>query len=117
MKEMLKLCPNKNGYTHLRVETDYTLGGMNYFSYRNVSRGYYLYVTPITYHVHESGGCSYGTWSTQLGCGLKLLLKAVSRKSKKAESEAETKAKSEMQSLIQQVCDAYGLELEDGATI
>ena len=82
MKEMLKLRPNKNGYTHLRVETDYTLGGMNYFSYRNVSRGYYLYVTPITYHVHESGGCSYGTWSTQLGCGLKLLLKAVSRRDK-----------------------------------
>ena len=40
-KEYIKLKENGDKETHLCVSMDYDLGGMNYFNYQEVRRGYY----------------------------------------------------------------------------
>lgn len=70
--------------THLKVEFYYHLGGMNYFTYKNEPRGYYISISPI--ERIDRDGCileSYAAFS-----GKKYLLKEVKRKSAKAEAEA-----------------------------
>lgn len=75
--------------------------------------GYYLYCTPCKITQHStSNGTSYNTISQILGKGNKLLLKEVSRRSKKAETEAIALAKEKEQFLLERVLTRYGLELE-----
>ena len=35
-------------FTHLKVVISYNKGGINYFTYKNETRGYYVSVTPVT---------------------------------------------------------------------
>lgn len=109
MKKYLKVNPNGNKITHIKVETSYSLGGMNLFTYRNEPRGYYLHVSPV--ERSERYGCimeSFIAFS-----GIKKLLKGVSRKSAKAEREADEIAAREESELIRYICEKSGVTLSD----
>ena len=104
MKKYIKV-NEKPGTTHLKIELYYALGGMNYFTGRTESRGYYLSVSPV----ERKGGCESYTSFT----GTKILIKAVSRKSAKAEAEAEKIAAGEMENLIKYVCEKNNIPMEN----
>ena len=90
--------------THLKIETYYITGGMNYFTGKEERRGYYLSVCPVT----RQRGCeSFTAFS-----GYKQLLKEASRKSAKAEAEAEKIAESIFPGMIESVCMKNGLEID-----
>lgn len=108
-KEYIKLKENKDKETHLCIEMDYTLGGMNYYSCETNPRGYYLYATPC--QLGNRGTCQ--CVSQVLGKGLKILLKEVTRKSKKAEDIATQIALERKSELIAAVCKEYGYEVEE----
>lgn len=105
MKTYLKLKDNVQKATHLKVETYYSLGGINYWTYKNEERGYYLSVVPV-----ERGNGMEGFVAFS---GVKQLLYAVKRKSKKAEEEAEKLSASCLESLISYVLSTNNLELEE----
>ena len=92
---------------NLKVEVYYSLGGTNWFTYKNEPRGYYLSVTPVDRS--DRGG--YMCESTTLGRGVKKLVKEVSRQSKKAAEEAIILAKACKNDLIQYVCRTEGIEV------
>lgn len=52
-KKYLEVCENVEGVTHIKVETYYSKGGMNYFTGTNEARGIYLSVSPVTRSCHE----------------------------------------------------------------
>lgn len=108
-KEYIKLKENGDKETHLCVSMDYDLGGMNYFNYQEVPRGYYLYATPCK--LSDRNG--YSAVETCLGKGLKILLKQVARRSKKAEDTAIQIAQERKAELIAAVCKEYGYEVEE----
>lgn len=112
-KEYLKLKPNSDGETHLRVSMDYDLGGINYFNGKMNERGYYLYCIPCALSDSEFKGRTYTSVKTCVGKSLKKLLKKVTRKSKKAEEESTEIALASKAELISAVCKQYGYELED----
>lgn len=109
MKKYIKLKENGKRVNNLRVELYYSLGGYNYFTYREEPRGYYLSVSPVDYS-NKNGIITemYGAFS-----GIKECIKTVTRKSKKAEAEAETIAKVKETELINYVLAQNGLELEE----
>ena len=43
---------NGKGVNALRCELYYSLGGFNYFTYKNEARGYYLSVSPVEKSEH-----------------------------------------------------------------
>ena len=45
----------KGNATHIKIELNYNIGGMNYFSGRSEPRGLYLSVTPVSRTSHENG--------------------------------------------------------------
>mgnify|MGYP000009622683 FL=1 len=108
-KEYIKLKENGDKETHLCVEMDYSLGGTNWYNHTPIPRGYYLYVTPCT--LEDRG--TYQTVSQVLGKGLKILLKQVARRSKKAEDTAIQIAQERKAELIAAVCKEYGYEVEE----
>lgn len=70
--------------THLKAEIYYSLGGMNYFSSKVESRGYYISVSPV-----ERTQRDYGTMESYTAfTGLKQCVIPVERKSKKKAEEA-----------------------------
>ena len=98
--------------THIRVETYYSLGGYNYFTYRQERRGYYISVAPV-----ERSEYAPGVVMERTTCfsGYKALLKEVSRKSAKAEREAEAAAPQIREELIRRVMQDQGLAYADAA--
>ena len=76
----------------LKCELYYSLGGMNYFTYKEERRGYYVSVSPV-----EKRGCmeSYTAFT-----GVKTLVKPCNRKSGKAEAEALTKYEETKKNII-----------------
>jgi hypothetical protein len=52
-KKYIDVAPNEEGVTHIKVETYYSKGGMNYFNSTNEPRGIYLSVSPVTRSCHE----------------------------------------------------------------
>lgn len=109
MKEYVKIKNNAENETHLCISMDYTLGGTNWYNYEEITRGYYLYVTPC--RLDNRG--DYQTVSQVLGRGLKMLLKPVARRSKKAEDAAIRMAEERKNELIAAVCERYGYEVEE----
>lgn len=103
MKKYLAVKENPEHTTHLKIEVYYHLGGMNYFTYKEEKRGYYLSVSPVEKH---GGMESYVGFS-----GIKQLVKGVARKSAKAEAEAEKIASEQVENLIAMVCGKHGLVL------
>ena len=86
--------------THIKVEIYYSLGGYNYFTYRQEKRGYYISVSPVERREYAPGYIMEGTTCFT---GYKALLKEVTRKSAKAEKEAEAAAPQLREELIRRV--------------
>lgn len=105
MKTYLKLKDNELKATHLKIETYYSLGGMNYFTYKIEERGYYLSVVPV-----ERGNGMEGFVAFS---GIKQLILPVKRQSKKAEEESEKLYKDYLDQLVNHVLEKNGLELEE----
>lgn len=114
-KKYLPLAPSES-YTEntLEVTVGYDLGGYNWYSGGENKRGYYLYAIPMTKTTNKmDDGREYNTYSQQVGKGLKLLLKEVSRQSKKSAQEAIAMAAEKEAMVIERVCEQYGLVLAD----
>lgn len=75
-------CKGENQY--LKVELYYNLGGMNYFTYKQERRGYYLSICPV-----ERSRCGAG-WMESYAAftGTKILVQECARKGKAAEQKA-----------------------------
>lgn len=91
----------------IEITTSYSKGGMSYFSYQEIKRGYYVHVQPVKLE-NISG---YNIVSASPIDGYKMLLKEVSRASKKAESEADRMAEEAAKPIIKRVCMEQGIEL------
>lgn len=104
MRQYLKVKPNSNGTTHIRVDVDYQLGGMNVFTYQQEPRGYYLSVVPVTRERNMEAFTAF--------TGIKVLVKTVTRKSAKAEREAEAAACQYLPEAVNRILARYGLKLE-----
>lgn len=83
--------PLNNGteFNELRIETDYTLGGMNYFSGKPTPRGYYAYIKPVK---RSDSGTGFSVESSMLlgnqkESGFKVLLEQTTRKNQKRLNE------------------------------
>ena len=63
-------------FNRLKIEIDYEKGGANFFSGVNVSRGYYLSISPYFKEV-------YGWTTHRAFTGTKILIEAVGRQNKK----------------------------------
>lgn len=98
--------------THLKVEIYYSLGGINYFTYKNERRGYYISVSPVERREYAPGLMMEGTTCFS---GYKALLKEVTRKSAKAEREAEAAAPALREELIRRVMAENHLTFTDAA--
>ena len=106
-KKYLNLKSNGKNATHLKIELYYSLGGYNYFTYKQEGRGYYLSVVPVE---RANGFEGFMAFS-----GIKQLVKPVARKSEKAAREAEKLAEGWEERLIAYVLSDQGLELEEVA--
>ena len=104
---MKKYIDTKTENMKIKVETYYSLGGMNYFTYKVEPRGYYLSVTPVERVVRDA----YVSEGYRAFSGYKKLLLEVQRKSKKKEAEAETMAESQAHDIVERVCSENNLEL------
>lgn len=82
MKKYIKI-EGKN--TELKIEVYYHKGGLNYFTYKNEPRGYYVSVLPVEIQRMDNGIVmeSFAAFS-----GIKSFLKEVSRKSNKGYNDA-----------------------------
>ena len=104
-----ELKPNK-GATHLRVEVYYSKGGINYFTYNNEKRGYYVQVSPVIRE--ERGGCTIETYAAF--SGYKRLVRETSKKlGKKAEKAIVDASALTIGSLVEAVLTMNELELAD----
>lgn len=106
MKYYIPLTCNPDIATHLLIETYYDLGGRNVWTGAEQKRGYYLRITPVTRE--NKYGCTMESFTAFTGA--KVLLKSVSRQSKKAEREAEQIAELNVAKFARMVCDANGIE-------
>lgn len=85
--------------TILYYRVSYDLGGYNYFTSQAIERGYYLSIQR-----QRNEFQAFTDLSDKAGAA-RMLLKTVSRKSKKAQSEADTMALDK----LQKVANIYGL--------
>lgn len=115
-KKYIEIEKGSDGENVLQISVDYSLGGYNWYNGDQERRGYYLYCTPCEIRENEFRGASYKSVTQVLGKGLKILLKEVSRRSKKAEEEAIKIAEEKEDFVISKVCERYGLKLK-GATL
>lgn len=69
--------------THIKIEVQYSKGGLNYFTYKEEPRGVYVIVTPV--EVKDQGGYQMEQYTAF--SGVKSCVKALKRKSEKAEQE------------------------------
>lgn len=108
LEKFIKIQENDK-YNYLQVKFYYDLGGMNYFSYTQKKRGYYLSVAPCRRREYNG----YSTIETTAFTGFYQLVKAVSRQSKKAKEEAMQEAEDVLPLLISMVCEKNGLKLAE----
>ena len=98
-KYLATTTPNK----YIKLYTYYKKDGMNYFTYKNEARGYYLSVTPVE---RARGFESFVAFT-----GFKVLLKEVTRASKKAEAEAEAIAERDWRKYAEIAANEAGLQI------
>ncbi len=106
-KKYIDVAPNEEGVTHIKVETYYSKGGMNYFSSTNEPRGIYISVSPVTRTCHEG---KYWTESFKGWSGNKKHMFAMERYNKKKCDTFEMDAEYE-QMLIDYVLNKNNLKL------
>ena len=90
---------------YLKIRLYYSLGGMNYFNYKQEARGFYLSVSPVKREGHLE---SYVAFS-----GTKYCVHPCNRFSKKAAEQAAEEAKTVEKDLINFVLKENALELEE----
>lgn len=90
----------------IRIETYYYKGGTSWFNGKITERGYYLSVRPI--ETTEKYGYVLESYSR----GYKMLIKAVTRASKKQEDEADKQALQCINVLIDKICAENNIEIE-----
>lgn len=95
----------KNSETELKLELNYSAGGMNYFTGNAEKRGYYLSCSPVE---RTENSVTFKAFS-----GVKQLMNEVKRKSKKQETIAIEKAHQEKQELLNMVAKKNGLVLAE----
>ena len=110
MKKYIEIENKNRNATHLKIETYYSVGGINYFTHKTEQRGYYLSVTPVERSARE--GCRLEGFAAF--SGIKICVLPVSRRSKKAEENAEKLAADHEKELIDYVCNKNGLVLMEG---
>lgn len=89
--------------THIKCELYYNLGGINYFTYKEEPRGYYVSVSPVT----RSGNCeSYMGFS-----GIKKCVLEVKRASKAAEAKAESLMEDAIKPLFDYIVEKTGAKV------
>lgn len=89
---------NIPGATHLKTEVYYSLGGVNYFTYKNEPRGYYVSVSPVTREAKNGVSMeSYAAFS-----GVKKLIVPATRQTKKKEQEAKEYFDRNVDSLVRE---------------
>lgn len=98
---MKKYIDLENSIQKLELSVYYSLGGMNYFNYKQEPRGYYGSVTPVTL---SDGMISFAMFS-----GFKCFLLETKRKSDKAYQEAIKLFETKKDSLIAQVKDQLNI--------
>ncbi len=98
----------KGDCTHLKVETYYNIGGMNYFSGNAEKRGLYISVSPVSRSEHEGG-----LWSESYKgfSGTKQLVKEMARFNQKVLDNFKDEVTEKR--LIEHVCRTQGIELEE----
>ena len=109
MKKYIKLAENNKNVNYIKLEVKYNLGGVNWATYQDEDRGYYIHVTPVKL---ENRG-SYNMESFGAFTGIKAIVKPVKRKSSKAEQEAIKIAEANEAMLIKQVLDFNKLQLAE----
>lgn len=108
MNRITRLIPlkeNAEKNTHLEIQVYYSLGGMNYFTYKTEERGYYIKVTPVI----KKGYCT----TTTAFSGIKQCMIPCNRQSKKKAEEAANIPQSEYQHLIDRVLIRNNLEIAE----
>ena len=108
MKEYIKVS-GRNDINNLRINFDYDLGGMNYFTGRAERRGYYISIMPVYRTVRDGGWTSE---SYTAFTGVKTCLLEVARKSSKKEEEAKKLFEAEKQKYIDYMLQRYNLTVE-----
>ena len=98
-KYLATTTPNK----YIKLYTYYKKDTMNYFTCKNEARGYYLSVTPVER--------ARGFESFEAFTGFKILLKEVTRASKKAEAEAEAIAERDWRKYAEIAANRAGLQI------
>lgn len=108
---MIKMYMNVKGSDSqkIKIETYYYKGGQNWFNGKFEERGYYLAATLIG--ITERNGYTVESYSTP-SSGYKMLIKAVTRASKKQEDEADKQALQCMNILIDKICTENNIEIE-----
>ena len=101
-KYLTTTTPNK----FIKICTYYKKDAMNYFTYKNEARGYYLSVTPVE---RVERACSFESFVAFTS--FKVLLKEVTRASKKAEAEAETIAERDWRKYAEIAANEAGLQI------
>lgn len=96
MKKYIPILNPNNYFNYLKIDIYYDLGGMNYFTGKPESRGYYISVSPV----YKNGITERYTSFT----GIKQCIKTVSRKSEKAYAAALESAPEILPGLIDLVC-------------
>ena len=95
--------------THLKAEIYYSLGGMNYFSSKVESRGYYISVSPVEREVKQYGTMERYTAFT----GLKQCVIPTERKSKKKAEEALRYFEEHIEEFMKNYFGEYEVDLEN----
>lgn len=106
-KEYIKVVSNDNT-THLKCMLYYDLGGINYFTYADEPRGYYVSVTPVN---RDGMFESFAAFT-----GYKQIVHPCSRKSKKQQEIAESKYTEIRDTLIERLVQENGYKLEQEVT-
>lgn len=114
LKKYIKLIPSDTKENTLCLTIGYSLGGYNWYNGDSERRGYYLYCSPCNRETKKlNDGKEYTTVTETLGKGAKVLLKEVTRQSKKSETEAVEIAYQKECMLINLVVEKYGLKLAE----
>lgn len=103
--------PTTNQVNNLRVDFQYNLGGYNMGTGQYNKRGYYVSIKPVT--IEEKWG---GVIESYMGfTGSYMLIKEVSRQSKKAEKEARSLMQQAMDYLMKVVCNENQIPVPEEA--
>lgn len=108
MKKYIAISENSKRITHLKIETYYNYGGVSFHTYKYEERGYYVQVTPVE-RIEKANGLIVEGYAQN--SGKRQLVKAVTRKSNKAQAESEMMAQNIVENMIYSILNENNLKL------